>query len=205
MAGTTTNYGWTYPTSTDLVKDGATAIQTATQGVDTTLFTALGGAYPGLRLVKKQTIGTAVSSVQVTNAFSATYDNYRVVISGGLASGNNYGKFILGSATANYYSAGAGFTYAGVATGVAANNLADARYTWALTTGWLDLSLEIKNPFLTKNTLFNFTYTGFSGLASFAGAGYLSDNTSHTSFTISSFGSETLTGGTIYVYGYGIS
>ena len=24
MAGTTTNYAWTYPTSTDLVKDGAT-------------------------------------------------------------------------------------------------------------------------------------------------------------------------------------
>jgi hypothetical protein len=35
MAGTTTNFGWTYPTSTDLVKDGATAIQTAVQGVDT--------------------------------------------------------------------------------------------------------------------------------------------------------------------------
>ena len=35
MAGTTTNFGWTYPSSTDLVKDGATAIQTAVQGVDT--------------------------------------------------------------------------------------------------------------------------------------------------------------------------
>lgn len=34
MAGTTTNNGWTYPTSTDLVKDGATAIQTLADGID---------------------------------------------------------------------------------------------------------------------------------------------------------------------------
>lgn len=35
MAGTTTNNAWTYPTSTDLVKDGATAIQTLADGIDT--------------------------------------------------------------------------------------------------------------------------------------------------------------------------
>jgi len=37
MAGTTTNFGITYPTSTDLVKDGATAIQTVATGFDTRL------------------------------------------------------------------------------------------------------------------------------------------------------------------------
>jgi len=35
MAGTTTNNGWTYPTSTDLVTNGATAIQTLATGIDT--------------------------------------------------------------------------------------------------------------------------------------------------------------------------
>lgn len=35
MSGTTTNNGWTYPTSTDYVKDGATAIQTLATGIDT--------------------------------------------------------------------------------------------------------------------------------------------------------------------------
>ena len=35
MAGTTTNNAWTYPTSTDLVKDGASAIQTLATGIDT--------------------------------------------------------------------------------------------------------------------------------------------------------------------------
>jgi hypothetical protein len=34
------------------------------------------GVTPGLVLVKAQTIGSAVSSVEVTGAFSSTYDNY---------------------------------------------------------------------------------------------------------------------------------
>ena len=37
MAGTTTAFGWNYPTSTDLVKDGATAIQTLADDIDTSL------------------------------------------------------------------------------------------------------------------------------------------------------------------------
>lgn len=38
MTSTTTNYGWTVPTSSDLVKNGATAISTVGQSVDTFLF-----------------------------------------------------------------------------------------------------------------------------------------------------------------------
>ena len=37
MAGTTTNFAISYPTSTDLVTNGATAIQTVAQGFDTRL------------------------------------------------------------------------------------------------------------------------------------------------------------------------
>jgi hypothetical protein len=37
MAGTTSAFGWDYPTSTDLVKDGATAIQTLATDIDTSL------------------------------------------------------------------------------------------------------------------------------------------------------------------------
>ena len=40
----------------------------------------------GLWLVKSQTIGTGVSSVTVTDAFSADYDSYKIVISGGVGS-----------------------------------------------------------------------------------------------------------------------
>jgi hypothetical protein len=38
MTSTSTNYGWTLPTSSDLVKNGATAISTVGQSVDTFLF-----------------------------------------------------------------------------------------------------------------------------------------------------------------------
>ena len=43
MATTTTNFGWTVPSDTDLVKDGAAAIRTALGGVDTSLVDLKGG------------------------------------------------------------------------------------------------------------------------------------------------------------------
>lgn len=43
MATTTTNFGWTVPQSTDLVKDGATAIATLGSGIDTTMVGLKGG------------------------------------------------------------------------------------------------------------------------------------------------------------------
>ena len=51
MATTTTNYGWTVPTSTDLVKNGATAISTLGSGIDTT-FAELKGGTTGQLLSK---------------------------------------------------------------------------------------------------------------------------------------------------------
>ena len=43
MSTTTTNFGWTVPTSTDLVKDGATAISTLGSGIDTSMAQLKGG------------------------------------------------------------------------------------------------------------------------------------------------------------------
>ena len=43
MATTTTNFGWDVPTSTDLVKDGATAIAELGQDIDTSMIDLLGG------------------------------------------------------------------------------------------------------------------------------------------------------------------
>lgn len=43
MATTTTNFGWTIPQSTDLVKDGATAISTLGSGIDTSMMDLKGG------------------------------------------------------------------------------------------------------------------------------------------------------------------
>lgn len=43
MATTTPNFGWTVPTSTDLVKDGATAIETLGDAIDASLLDLKGG------------------------------------------------------------------------------------------------------------------------------------------------------------------
>ena len=51
MATTTPNYGWVVPTSTDLVKDGATAIETLGDSIDAS-FVGLKGGTTGQVLSK---------------------------------------------------------------------------------------------------------------------------------------------------------
>lgn len=203
MATTTPNYGWDVPTSTDYVKDGATAIETLGDDIDATLWTALGGAYPGLRLVKKQTIGTAVTSVQVTSAFSATYENYKIIVSGASASVSDAIALRVGSATTNYrYS----FIYTSYNTtvGSAGSSAATALdYAGGMNSGYVDFDVDVRNPFLAKPTNIGpcSTMTGtYAGTCN----GWQTDSTSHTSFTLIP-ASGNITGGTIYVYGYGAS
>jgi hypothetical protein len=203
MATTTPNYGWDVPTSTDYVKDGATAIENLGDDIDATLWTALGGAYPGLRLVKKQTIGSGVSSVAVTGAFSATYENYKIVVSGGASSTATLCNLQLGSSTTNYLSSLFLVTYSTAGTG-AASSTSSTSFLWAgnADPSGLSFSLDLTNPFLTKQTSYyaNVATTSQAGFAH----GIQNASTSYTDFTIIPQ-SGTLTGGTIYVYGYGAS
>jgi len=78
MATTTPNYGWTVPTSTDLVKDGATAIETLGDAIDASMNTALGTKKAGMVLLNTTSF-SAVTSQSFNNVFSATYDNYRIL------------------------------------------------------------------------------------------------------------------------------
>jgi hypothetical protein len=203
MATTTPNYGWDVPTSTDYVKDGATAIETLGDDIDATLYTALGGAYPGLRLVKKQTIGSAVSSVTVTGAFSATYDNYKIIVSGGQSSVAGYVTLTLGATTTNYYAGYVGFTYAATTSNAATSNGAGwFNPIYANGTKGLNGFIDLINPFGTNTTYFSSQVAAIN--QGVAGQGLLDNATSYTDFKITP-ASGTLTGGTIYVYGYGAS
>jgi hypothetical protein len=207
MAGQTTNYLFDYPTSTDYVKDGATAIETLADDVDATLFTALGGAYPGLRLIKKQTVGTAVSTVSVTSAFSATYDNYLILWTGALGSANGSGIFLKfnNSAGSTYNYFGNFGTYGAAtltSTNAAATNdgiLATLNSTVANS---LNVELAVRNPFATSVTTASTRSSG--SVYAFQVQGYDSNSASQTGFSFTVPGA-TFTGGTIYVYGYGIS
>jgi hypothetical protein len=204
MATTTPNYGWDVPTSTDYVKDGATAIETLGDDIDATLYTALGGAYPGLRLVKKQTIGTAVSSISVTDAFSATYPNYVIFVTGGTSTADTYLNLAL-TGGANSYDYNLIYTTWTSATviGDRAQNSATLAYGGScnLTNG-LDLNITVKAPFLTQYTYFQNQIN-----TSAVGGNVICRHKSATSFTGFTIGVQTgtVTGGTIYVYGYGAS
>ena len=204
MATTTPNYGWDVPTSTDYVKDGATAIETLGDDIDATLWTALGGAYPGLRLIKKQTIGAGVTSVTVTGAFSATYDNYRIVIGGVDCSGIANVRMQLGSTANEHY--GSLFYDAYDASDTAYTRSANqANFTVSLggTSDDTSVSMDVNSPFLAKRTTAHGTYDSFKYSGWFGGA--VNTTTSYTAFNILLTGGSTMTGGTITVYGYGMS
>ena len=261
---TTTNFNWETPDDTDLVKDGAAAIRTALNGVDTsfvdlkggttgqvlskasntdldftwatdasgipatifdakgdiiaataadtasrlavgannTVLTADSATASGLTFIKSQTIGSAVTSVTVTGAFSATYDNYLITVSGGVGSQSSNTVMTLGSTTANYYLAGYYMAYtSSTVNGFNLNNGSgwnSTYYSTAVHSG----HIQLQNPFLSKNTIFDsllVTADSTSYIARYAG--FLNDTTSYTAFTLTRAGG-TMTGGEIRVYGY---
>ena len=158
----------------------------------------------GLWLVKSQAVGTGVSSVTVTGAFSADYDNYRILWTGGTSSSATSLKTVLGSANTGYYH---WMTYGAYNTGAAAPNASGqnnvSQFSWV---GGGDSNgaisdFELFDPFETKNTFMK--AMGF--YASFANAGFnagvLKTSTSYSAFTLSA-DAGTMTGGTIRVYGY---
>jgi hypothetical protein len=79
MATTTTNYGFDIPQSTDLVKDGATAIATLGQDIDTAMNTALGTKKAGMVLLNTTSF-SAVSSQSINDVFTSDYTNYLILL-----------------------------------------------------------------------------------------------------------------------------
>jgi hypothetical protein len=107
MATVTPNYSWPVPTSTDLVKDGATAIEALGDAIDATVF-----AIPAPGMVKLSTVSfSAVSSVSLpTNTFTSTYDNYVIYLNWTMSAGSSINMRYRASGTdatsADYYFAG---------------------------------------------------------------------------------------------------
>jgi hypothetical protein len=181
--------------------EGMTSYRTDTQQIESYDGAEWRGM-SGLQLVKKQTIGSGVSSITVTGAFSSSYDNYKIIISGGSSSAGSYLNTILGSVTTGYNAGYLGFTYASTTSNAGQNNGAAWAYSFfADGSNGINGSMELLNPFAAKPTYFNSTCaTNLQGLT---GQGFNTSSTSFTAFTITTNG-PTLTGGTIYVYGYGV-
>lgn len=159
----------------------------------------------GLWLVKTQTIGTTVSSVAVTGAFSADYDKYLITVTGGVGSGSGSSTVTFGSTTTGYYWA-ANYSQYNTAGGgfFQGNNDTAFKECFYQSTAALAFCMEVTNPFAAKETLVSWRHGGAATTTvnlSVLGNGYLANTTSYTAFTITPV-SGTLTGGTIRVYGY---
>ena len=158
----------------------------------------------GLTLIKTQTIGSAVSSVVVSDVFSDDYDNYRILASGGLGSEEGQVRLQLGSVTTGYYASLIFNTYTtSTVSGSGTNNgTSFARVGAYNTTTGLTINVDVFSPFLTARTSIAsiFARQSTSGYAALQ-AGFINAATSFTDFTITP-NAGTLTGGTIYVYGY---
>jgi len=157
----------------------------------------------GVVLVSATTIGSGVSSVAVSSAFSSTYDNYLITLSGGVASGNVDLSLQLGATTTGYYAGYNKVTYStGSASASSNNNAANFSAIGVGTTNSLHAFVNVLSPNLAKNTNINGGFgVNLAGAASSVFAGFLNDSTQYTAFTIAP-SSGTLTGGTIRVYGY---
>ena len=154
----------------------------------------------GLWLVKTQTIGTAVSSVTVTGAFSTDYENYLITVSGG--SNNISGSALnlkLGATVTGYYYSLSYTIYNNTPAATSGSNVGAWDYVGSGQTNGLNAVIELNSPFLSKGTSIR---TSIANGTFYAGnnAGYLNNSTSYTSFILST-ATGTMTGGTIRVYG----
>lgn len=160
-------------------------------------------ANAGLDFVKSQTVGTGVSSVTVTNAFSSTWDAYRIIYDGGSASTDISLGLKIGNATSGYYWAILFNQYnSGTPNGAASTTGTSFPDAGRASTNGNNLIVDVFSPYLSRRTTVRFESadyftTGFS----IVGGGMLNNTNSYTEFTISPT-SGTLTGGTIIVYGY---
>jgi hypothetical protein len=203
---TTSAYGWNIPDNTDLVKDGALAIRTLGNAIDTSMNTALGTKKAGMVLLNTTSFSGVVS--QRVNPFSATYDNYRIIIQ--LTSGAGAGDLELRLASGASVLSGSNYSFAYFVKQIGAAALSGGSNTSA--TVWLaggvantstsgDLTLlEIGNPFKTAYTTYSATSTRLDDYVWTVG-GKVNLTTSYDGFQIAN-SSSTNIAGTISVYGY---
>ena len=173
---------------------------------DSTAGTGLAWATPsteGLVFVKSVTIGTTVSSVAVTSAFSATYENYLVMIDHNSGSNSGSVTLRLGS-TATGYVGNVIYMSAtsSAVTGLGYTNEAQIFSHTINATNGGSAQIFFNRPNAAKRTSVMSKGTGFntSGTSFNITQMWADNDTQYTDFTITAV-TGTFTGGTIRVYG----
>lgn len=160
-------------------------------------------------LVRIGSASLSANPTNITNVFSTTYKNYKIVIDNAIASARGYMYFRIGAnvSTTIYYYAGSNRTSNGTTPNIEANATNFIRLgNWEDTTSSniraIGSTIEIQNPFEALRTTVQEVHGGGSITSLWAGftGGLIDDTTSYTGFTI---GAESGTlSGTVTVYGY---
>ena len=159
----------------------------------------------GLWLVKTQSIGSGVSSVTVSSAFSSDFEDYLITVTGSSVSANQPNLLIrVGATTSGYAYAGnyvgySSATVTGDASLTGTGFVMGACGNGTTGNGVTHMTVTIRQPFVTQATIFNAANASASWSSFYNGI--MNNGTSYTAFTILPT-SGTLTGGTIRVYGY---
>jgi hypothetical protein len=191
---------WQEPTGITAATTDASGNVTFDNDVTVTGTITSVGNPQGLVFIKSQTIGSGVASVTVNDAFSSTFENYRIVMSGvkSTANGNNV-SFLLNGSSSWYF-------YSGIKTDidapVAQYGFNQTSYLCGLTgtgSAGMNLRIDVYNPNLATQTCFESVGVGMVNSYMMSGFHYLAD--AYTGFDIV-LSTGTMTGGTIRVYGY---
>ena len=159
-------------------------------------------ANAGLVYIKQETVGSGVATVTVSDAFSTTFDNYKIIYTGGNMSASTALVCRIGAASTGYYGA---YVYgqSNTTSVFAANDNNTAFFTYAggnSDTVSTFASFDVLGPFTATQTQLFAPAVHYSvNFGSYNGV--LIGTTSYTSFLLSPF-TGTMTGGTITVYGY---
>jgi len=208
---TTTNYGWTTPDDTALVKDGAAAIRSLGTAIDTSMNTALGTRKSGLVLLNTTSF-SAVASQSVNNIFTTTYDSYKIILDLTAVSGDLvlYMRLRASGTDASGINYSLGYNYRSRAGASSGYNNNDATF-WGILQGsngelshnYL-ASIDMTSPALAQRTLFGANGYVAQGtddvMYGFSGGGMHAVESAYDGFSlITSTGTVT---GRVSVYGY---
>jgi len=158
---------------------------------------------PGLVLVKTQTIGSGVSSVTVSDAFSSTFDNYKIVVYATASTNTTVRLSLSGVTGASDYDSKLMYVFTYVAGGWS-EVLGATTDVWNV--GYLNgaagstANIEIYQPLGGGRVRFASQFSSYVAGVAF-GPTVPTSGTASTGFTLSP-GAGTMSGGTIRVYGY---
>jgi hypothetical protein len=166
-------------------------------------------ASSGLVFVSSTAVGSSVSSVDVNNVFSSTFDNYKIIYSNYASSIANIGmrmrlKTGTVDSSSNYYWGGYFVRYTSTGSGFDRSGGATTFFDMgSATSPSSSLSWEMHSPNLSNYTLYTLQQTAASSTDQYAitRSGVFRNTTQFTGFQLFPT-SGTITAGTIRVYGY---